>query len=256
MKRLVNTCLLAATATWSFGCSGSDAATESDYDDVAQSLSALVAGGSASGGQSSDVNAMFDSTSVATGGADISLSVNAQGVFSGDNAGIKFSYKGQCLDASGAAMDKCSSTAASAKVDVDWEGTLTLPRVSAQVTRGGSWTLANLQTSTVQLDGQGDFTLDSSIESLFRNSTSSYHVSYDADYDKVLLDRTSHRVTGGTVQYKIVAERKVSGTHKNSEAKFDMDGVLAFTADGNATLTLDDSFTYSLNTATGTLTKN
>jgi len=255
MKRLVNTCLLAATASWSLGCSGSDAATESDYDDVAQSVGALVSGSDANS-QSSDVKAMFDSASLATGStAGLSLSASAEGTFSGNNAGFKFKYTGKCLDSSGALMDKCGATASSANIDVDWEGTLTLPRVSATVTRGGSWTLSNIQTPTVQLDGEGDFTLDSSVESAFRNSTSSYHVSYSATYDKVLLARETHRVTGGQVKYKIKAERKVSGTSKSSDAKFDIDGVLEFSADGNATLTLDDSFEYVLNTASGTLVK-
>jgi len=257
MKRLVNTCLLAATATWSFGCTGGDAATESDYDDVAQSLSALVSGGSDPNSQSSDVNAMFDSASVATGttGIGLSLSTSAEGVFSGDNAGFKFKYTGKCLDVAGVAMEKCGSSAASAQIDVDWEGNLTLPRVSASVSRGGSWTLANLQTDTIQLDGQGDFTLDSSVESAFRRSISSVHVDYKASYDKVLLNRAAHRVTGGQVTYTIKAERKVSGTNKSSDAKFDIDGVLEFGADGNATLTLDGAFEYALNVATGTLVK-
>jgi hypothetical protein len=250
MKRLAHTCLLAAVL--GAGCSSSDPATESDYDDVAQSLSAVVSAGSGSG----DLSAMFESTTVALGAGDgLTFTADAQGAYRGNHLGLNYTYKGTCYDAAGAPLNKCGSTTDDATVAVDWDGELKVLGLNASVERSGSWQLANIQSGTVELSGTSEFTLDASLDSLFRKATRTYHLVYEAEYTGVKLDRVARRIAAGTVHYTIDAERTVATARRESEANFHIDGELTFTADGKATLTLDKSFTYKIDPAANTVEK-
>ncbi|MEY4576016.1 MAG: hypothetical protein RL701_719 [Pseudomonadota bacterium] len=250
MKRLVHTCLLATTVA--AGCSSTDTATEADYDDVAQSLSAVVTAGSSSG----DIGAMFDATTVALGASEgLTFGANAQGAYSGNSFGLNYTYKGTCHDAAGALLAKCGSSTDDATIAVDWDGELSVLGLTASVERNGSWQLKNIQSSPVELSGTSEFTLEASLQSLFRNATRTYHLTYEAEYAGVELDRVARRIQAGTVHYSIDAERTVATARRESEANFHMDGVLTFTGDGKATLTLDKSFTYKIDPAKTTVEK-
>jgi hypothetical protein len=249
MKRFLGPCVLAATCA--VGCSGTDAATDADYDDVAQALSSTVSTGNGGG----DVGSMNDTATVAAGTTGIGLAVDASGKVSGDHFGLDYSYKLTCSDAKGAAQTKCDSSTDTAKVDVNWSGSLDLPHITASVDREGSWTLAGVQSNVVAFDGSGDFTLDLSLQSLWRNASRDYHVAYSADYAGIKLDRAARKITGGSVKYVIDAERMASSAKGESDAKFHMDGTLTFGADGSAMLTLDKSHSYKINTADGSVDK-
>jgi hypothetical protein len=238
-------------ATCAVGCSSSDPATEADYDDVAQALSSTVATGNGGG----DVGSMNDTATIAAGSSGLGLTVDASGKASGDHFGLDYSYELACSDAAGAAQTRCDSSTDSAKVDINWSGSLSLPHITASVDREGSWTLAGVQSDTVAFDGSSDFTLDLSLQSLWRNASRDYHVAYSADYAGVKLDRAAHKVTGGSVNYVIDAERMASGPKRESDAKFHMDGALTFNADSTAMLTLDKSHSYTINTADGSVDK-
>jgi len=249
MKRLVNTCLLAASCA--VGCSSSDPATEADYDDVAQSVSALLADGNAG----SDVGAMNDSATLAIGGSTPSLSLNASGAYAGNHLGITYEYKATCSDTAGAVLAKCGGATDGAAIHVDWAGNVTVQGMTASASRSGDWQLSNLQSGTVTFAGEGDFTLDLTLDSLFRKAQRTYHLNYNAQYANVQLQRATRRIHSGTIRYDISAERTVSGTRGESEAKFHMQGVLEFNPGGSATLTLDKTFKYKLDTATGVIDK-
>jgi hypothetical protein len=249
MKRFLAPCVLATTCA--LGCSSADTATEADYDDVAQALSSVIATDNGGG----DVGSMKDSASIASGAADLGLSIDASGKFKGSHLGLDYQYAVQCSGADGSAMTKCDRTTDNAKVDVKWSGNLDLPHVTATVDRDGSWMLSKLQTDAVIFAGKGDFALDLQLQSIFRNVTRNYHVSYSADYAGVTFDRTAKHLTGGTVKYVVDAERMVEGTKNNSDATFHMDGLLTFSADGSAKLTLDETHAYKIDTASGTVTK-
>lgn len=250
MKPLLPTCLIAATSF--AACSSSDTPTEADYDDVAQALTATVVTDSDGG----EVGAMIDATSVARGDGKIALKLDASGKFTGNHLGLDYSYTAKCSDAEGKAQDTCDKTSDKADVAVNWSGDLKLPHLTAAVKREGNWTLTGLQTDKVTFAGDSEFDLDTEMQSLFRNATRTYHVSYNANYDSVVMDRTEHAVTGGKVTYSINAERTASGPRRESEAQFDIDGVLEFKADGTASLTLDKSHSYKVNAVTGELTKD
>lgn len=252
MKRLLNTCLLAASCA--AGCSSSDPATEADYDDMAQALTASVSTGNAGG----EVGAMYDSTNVAVGNT-IGFTVEGTGKFSGTHVGLTYQYEGSCSDASGSELSACGGTTDDASIKVNWNGELALPllRISGEVTRDGAWQLSNIQSGTVDIAGDSNFSLDLEIQSLFREVTRRYHVGYAAEYTNIKLVRgVIPRIETGTVNYSIDADRMVSGTRRDSEANFHMDGVLQFVGNGKATLTLDKSFKYTLDTNAGTVIKN
>ena len=249
MKRILSHCILAGACL--AGCSSQDQATEADYDDVAQALTAVVSTGSGGG----EVGAMSDSVSIALGAGDLTIQASAEGKFKSSHLGLEYDYAISCKDSAGVQLPKCGSTTDAAGVNVKWSGDLGLPNVTASVAREGSWQLTQLQSAVAQLDGDSDFELDVKVQSLFRNLTRSYHVGYSASYADVALNRVARRIEGGKITYSIDAERKASGPRRESEAEFSMDGELVFAADGSATLTLDKSFKYAIDTASGVMVK-
>jgi hypothetical protein len=249
MQRTMRYCVLAAASL--AGCSSQDQATEADYDDVAQALTAMVTTDNGGG----EVGAMSDSVNIALGAGDLSIQASAAGHWKSSHLGLQYDYAISCKDEAGAAMQKCSRDTDSADVKVAWSGDLGLPHLTASVDRNGSWQLQKIQSGTAQLNGDSDFDLDVKLESLFRDVTRSYHVGYNAKYSDVTLDLAAKRIQSGSVRYSIDAERKATGPRRESEAEFSMDGELTFAADGTATLTLDRNFNYKLDTATGVMVK-
>lgn len=251
MKHFFGSILLApifvlATAA----CSGSDDssashATNDDYDDVAQSLGALVA----TNGGGGDVGSLSDSADLAVGVAPFGIQVNASGKFGGDRLGVTYDYSLTCKDGQGQTLAQCGPTTDQATVDVNWSGNLGLPNFSAALERHGQWQLSGIQSNTVTFDGNGTFSFDARFQSL-RNVEREYHLSYTAEYGAVLLQRLPRMVKGGSVHYDVTAERKASSKRGESRATFKMDAKLTFDENGNATLTLDGSHHYSVN-ATG-----
>ncbi|MET0384909.1 MAG: hypothetical protein ABW321_03070, partial [Polyangiales bacterium] len=200
MKLTVSSCLVAAACT-AAACSSNDTATEADYDDVAQSLSAVVATGTTGG----DVGAMADAANVSLSANDLAIQLSANGKYEGNHLGLEFSYVATCKDAAGAAA-QCGASTDSSNVNIAWGGSLALPLVSASVERQGDWTLTKLQTDTATLDGSSLFTLDAQLQPLFLSrNTRTYHVDYEASYAGIQLDREARRVVGGTVTYEINA---------------------------------------------------
>lgn len=244
MKRLFGTCLVAVTC--GVGCTTTQEATEADYDDVAQALSSVVV--TANGG--GDVGSMVDSTTIAIGTPDISITVDAGGKYSSNHLGLDYQYSVDCGTSS-----KCDRTTDSADVTIKWSGDLTLPFLTSTVDREGTWKLTNIQSGIVNIAGASDFTLDTQMQSIFRKADLTYHLGYSAEYSDVKLDRLTHRLTAGTITYEVDAERMVSNARRESEATFRMDAVLTFNANGPATLTLDKSFKYAVDTTTGIVVK-
>jgi len=249
MKRLFPTCLLAATSF--VGCAGSDTPTEADYDDVAQALTAVVVTDNEGG----EVGAMIDASSVARGDGRLTLQLDASGKYSGNHLGLDYAYTATCSNAEGAPLAACDKSSDSADVTVSFSGELTLPRLSAAVVREGSWQLSGLQSEQVTFAGDSELTVNTQLESLFRDATRAYRLNYVASYEGVVLDKATRRVVGGKVTYNIDSERMATGTRGESEAQFNIDGVLEFKADGTASLTLDRSHTYNVHMGSGGLTK-
>lgn len=249
MKRLLPTCLLAATSF--AGCAGTDTPTEADYDDVAQALTAVVVTDNEGG----EVGAMVDASSIARGEGELSLRLNASGKFTGNHLGLEYSYSAKCSNAQGAAQEACDKSSDSADVEVSFSGELALPRLTASVVRDGSWQISGLQNDQVTFEGNSELSLDTQLESLFRDASRAYRLNYVATYDGLVLDKSTRRVVAGTVTYDIDSERMASGRRGDSEAQFNIDGVLEFKADGTASLTLDGTHMYKLHMGSGGLTK-
>jgi hypothetical protein len=112
-----------------------------------------------------------------------------------------------------------------------------------------------MQSGTIDLVGKSQFDFDTSFQSLFRDLNRQYHLGYSADYSDVQVRLSPAAVIGGTVKYVIDAERKASGARREAQANFHMDGLLAFTANGQATLTLDGTYNYAVDTTSGQVTK-
>ena len=240
-------CIAAVGAVGSVGtgCSGSSSTpTSNEYDDVAQSTAALVI--TASGG--GEIGSMYDSASLAVGVTPGDVNVNASGTFGAVTAGVTYTFTVSCTDASGAAMSHCGPATNDALASVSWSGDLTLPNFNATVSRQGNWSLSGVQTGTATFGGSGSFTFASQFESIFRNEQTSTNLDYSASYNAVTYDTAAHHATGGSIDYTINASHAASGTSAQSNASFSIDAVVAFNADGSATITLDGTHAYTLTT--------
>jgi hypothetical protein len=251
MKQRVGMLSLALAWSVAAGCSDSDKASEADYDDVAQALSVGVATNNSGG----DIGSLQDSASIAVGTPTLGITVSASGEFVGNRLGVDYDYSVACSDAAGTALDRCGANTDSAKVAIKWSGELAIPNLSASVARDGHWDLSEIQSGTVQVDGDGHFDLDVQFTALFRDVTRHYSLSYDATYDGVQVRRLPAGVVGGTVSYSVKAERMASGTRGDSEASFDMDAALTFGSNASAMLTLDGKYQYAVDTSSGQITK-
>lgn len=249
MKYLFGSCLLVLSCM--VGCSLNDEATEADYDDVAQTVSALVVTDNGGG----EVGSMCDSIDIATGTNDGSIGLDGRGRFVGDHLGLTYQYEVDCTDADGSALTNCDDTTDHAAVAVKWSGDLELSHLTASVQREGEWQVSNVQQDAVEINGSSDFDLEAKLQSIFSNASRSYQISYFAEYAKIKFARSSRRVTSGRVEYVIEARRVASGRRGESTAKFQMDGLLQFSGKGSATLTLDKSFRYTIDTESGFVAK-
>lgn len=239
-------CVAVVTAVSGLGCSsGNSTPTSSQYDDVAQTTGAIVI--QANGG--GELGTMAESASLAVGVTPIGATVNASGVCGSSHAGLDYSLTVTCSDVHGAALAHCGPTTDAAQANVTWDGTLSLPNLSAQVNRSGSWTLTGLQSSTATFNGNGTLHFDAQFQSMFRNAMATANLDYAATYSAITYDTTLHHATGGSAHYTIDGSHAASSTDGTSNGSFAVDAVVTFKADGSATITLDGTHTYQLTTA-------
>lgn len=252
MSRL--SCLVAISA-FAAAC-GSDMTTpptEAQYDDTAQQIGSTTSTGNGGG----EIGSMADVIVLSHGTLIPGFTLDANGRVSGTHLGLTYSYALTCKDVSGAVLASCTAFTDSASIMVDWSGTLTLPNLTASVARSGDWQLAGLLTDTAQLDGSGTFTLDATVTSIFRPVTAMYHLAANATYHRVLVDTATRRPIGGEITYDLSASDMTTNTStgNGASARFDLTAVVTFAASGPATLVLDGSHKYSIDTATGVVVK-
>ena len=251
-QRIVLSSLLSLAVAAS-GCSSNDGdasstpATTDDYDDVAQAMSSVVA----TTGGGGEVGSLADSADLSVGIVPLGVTLSATGTFAGNRVGLNYAYKLTCTDVNGTVLGACGLATDEARVAVDWSGQLTVPNLSATVMRQGNWTLLGLQTDMVSFGGSGTFSFDAAFQSAFRPAMASFHLDYDASYEGITMQRALHRLTAGAIHYTVKAARTASTNTAATNATFDMTADLAFNTDGTATLTLDGSHRYSVNTLSG-----
>jgi hypothetical protein len=224
--------------------------TDEDYDDVAAGLGALVSDGSGGG----ELGSMDDALSASSGEVPTGLTATGEGTFEGPRAGLDYAYSVSCLDAAGAALSVCERDVTdTARVTVDWSGSLTLPRYSATIARTGDWTISGLKGETAEFNGHGTFDVDAEFMALYRPVTRTFSLSYDAVYDGILI-RTSDRMPmAGEIHYDVDARRTRERGSRTADAEFHIEAVVVF-GNGTATITLDGTRTYHVSLETGEVT--
>jgi hypothetical protein len=231
------------------GC-GADQPTENDYDSVAQALGSVAATSDGGG----ELGAMFDASAIATGSPGAGISLNASGSFSGNHLGLKYDYRIACADSAGMALGNCSSASDTADVSVKWSGTLNTAALSGMVSRDGMFKLSGIQSGTVTVAGSSSLAADAHFEAILRDATRDYHLSYNAHYDGVQLQRSPAKMIGGRIRYALEVERKATNGATESSKNFEIDADLVFDGTGGAKLTLDGDHHYMINTSSGAVT--
>lgn len=245
MKRTV---MLAALAL--AGCAHNQP-TEDEYNDVAQAIGSTTSTGDGGG----EVGSFADSARLALGDMPSGLTLAADGHVTGEHFGLDYDYQLSCTDEGGQAQAVCDETTDAANVTLSWSGSIDLPNLSASVERTGDWTLSNIQSGAATFAGEGTFTFDISVQSIFRPVTSTYHLDYDARYNAILLN-AAYRPVGGSVHYSISAEHTVTGARGEANGSFDVEADVVFNADGTASITLDGSHHYHLDLSSGMVSKS
>jgi hypothetical protein len=239
--------LVGCTALFALAGCSADKPTENDYDSVAQALGGTAATNDGGG----EIGTMIDVSAIATGSPRIGINLDASGSFSGTRLGVTYDYDVTCANTAGQPLDPCSSASDSAEVNVKWSGELTTAVLSGSVSRTGMIKLTNLQAGPVTIVGKGNLTVDAHFDALLRDATRDYHLSYEADYRDVRVQRTPAKVLGGSIHYALDVERKATNGDRESSASFTIDAELAFDTTGGARLTLDGDHSYVVNTGTG-----
>ena len=229
-------------------CSSSgDAASATEYDDVAQNVATSAA--APNGG---DMNAMMDVVLIGSGDIPIGMSVDAEGHVGGAWGGITYDFAITCRDGEGTILAACTSRTEIADVKVDWTGTLAVPGFTTQMDRHGDWSMIHLQEPSVKLAGNGSFSYDSTIANPQAKAATTYHLDYDAAYMSVFIDKNSRLATAGEIQYEITAQKMADGQATRS---FAIHADVTFNGDGTATAVLDDMYRYSIDLKTGAVIK-
>ena len=236
-------------------CSSSDSskATPEQYDDTAQAIGSQTA----TSGGGGDVASMSDSVTIALGTAPLGFSLTGDGHFHGNRLGVDYSYAIDCKNLAGLVLGACDHTTNEASVDVTWSGSLSSTNLDASVTRDGSWKVTGLQTDTATFTGDGHFTFDATLRSIFRPGvTATYNFDASASYDAVRITTQDRKVVDGSASFDLSAQQTVTGTGSNdASASFDVNAVVTFHADHTATLVLDGTHNYSLDLTTGVVAR-
>ena len=245
--------LIVLVSVFGAACSSSTQPTQADYDDTAQQLGSTTS----TGGGGGEVGSMADVVSLSTGTPVDGFTVDASGKITGTHVGLTYDYTLTCKDSGGNVLPVCTSLTNSADAMITWSGMLTLPNLTASVDRTGSWSVTGLQTATATFSGTGSFTFDATVMSIFRPVTAMYNLSADATYDSVLVATATKQPIGGDIHYDVTASASTTNTGNgdDSSAKFDISADVAFASNGTATLTLDGSHTYTIDTSTGVVVK-
>jgi hypothetical protein len=225
--------------------------SEDEYNDVAQAIGSTASTGNGGG----EIGSFADSARLAVGQMPSGLTLAANGHVTGDHFGLDYDYQLSCVDAAGQAQTSCGATTDAANVTLSWSGALDVPNLSASVERTGDWTLSDIQSGSATFEGEGTFTFDISVTSIFRPVTSTYHLDYDAQYRAVVLD-SAYRPVGGSIHYSVSAQHTVTGTHAQGEGSFEVEADVVFNADHTASVTLDGSHKYRLDLATGLVSRS
>ncbi|MBC7978627.1 MAG: hypothetical protein H7138_26880 [Myxococcales bacterium] len=252
MKRIILLSFV-TLGTSLLGCSDSNTKpTPEQYDDTAQAIASQT---STSGG-GGDVASMSDSVNIALGNMPLGFALTANGEYRGSRLGVDFSYAINCKNLAGVSLGICDATTNEASVDVNWSGELDSPNLDASVSRDGSWKVTGLQTNTATFTGDGQFSFDATVRSIFRPGVSaSYEFDASASYEAVKITTNDRKVVDGSASFDLHARAMTTGTNNDVDAEFDVAADLTFHADHTATLVLDGSLNYSLNLDTGVVVR-
>jgi hypothetical protein len=244
--------LMLVPLAWAFACGGSsNTVTQDEYDDVAQA----VGGTAATGGGGGEVGSMSDTAMLAGGTMPAGMTVSVSGHVTGTRLGLSYDYQLVCSNLTGQVLPVCDATTDRAEVTVAWSGMLNATNVQASIERTGDWTLTGIQSGTPTFNGQGTFTFDIAVQSIFRNATASYHLDYAADYNAIALN-AQHQPVSGTITYAIAAEHSVTSGGSTTTRSFDIDAVVTFHGNGTATIVLDATHSYTMTLATGAVVRS
>jgi hypothetical protein len=232
-------------------CMSSSTPTRAQYDDTAQAIASTTA----TGGGGGDVGSMADSVTIAQGVMPTGFTVMGDGHFQGTHLGLDYRYSIVCKGLAGA-VGACGPTTDQASVDVAWSGSLSTTYVDASVMRSGAWSITGLRSDTATFTGNGTFSFDATVRSVFRpGATATYSFDASAAYHAIRISTQQRQVIDGSASFDLSAHAQVSGTDHDSDATFDIHAQITFHADHTADLVLDGSQHYSLDLTTGAVAR-
>jgi hypothetical protein len=242
--------------------SSDDKPTAENYDDTAQAIAMTTAGSGTSGSNATDssrggdIASMSDTVSLSLGVLPTGISLSGNGHFQAKRLGVDYDYSLTCKNVAGVA-GVCGLTTDQATASITWSGELATAAVSAQVSRTGNWTVTGLQGSSSSFSGTSTFSLDATVQSIFRpGASATFSFDANATYSAVVVSKEERRATSGTVDFAITANDTVTGSAGNKvESSFKAHAQVVFDADETAALTIDGDQHYSINLSTGVVVR-
>lgn len=227
-------------------CSSDDSISDEDYDDVASSLASTIRpqGGTRGG----ELGAMVDLGILARGGAVPGFSLGGN-TWLGNRLGLAYRYELACHDTEDRSQFLCNDETDVAYVDVVLSGTLELPFLHLQLDRMGDWLIRGLTTDVATLDGSGLVQLDTRVERA--GTTTTYELTYDADYRGIALARGEAWPRQGSIEYAIEVHRTRTTGGDTATRHYALDARLELAAGDQAMLAIDGSRRYHLDLETG-----
>lgn len=218
-------------------CGDTDEPTVEDYNDVAAAMAPLVVG------EDGDEQAMADVVEAALGELPEDFSPNGEGTFSGERGSIEYRYSLECRNMQGQLQAECGLLTNTAEASVEWTGAIDTDRYEVAIDRSGTWSLTNLRSNAVTLNGNGSYDTDSDLASLDGNRTRSYEMGYSATYEGIQIDKQSLRAIGGRAIFDVIAERTANNQAREVAAFFEIRAEVIFSEEGPE-LILDDTHRY------------
>lgn len=220
-----------------------DRGVEQDYDDLATTLAGIA--------RTTQLSAMVDTTVIAYGGAPAGLTLVQPGDYAGTRDGISSTYTFECEDTTGTHVPNCDSTMDHVHMFATADGavmidTLALPEVK----QTEHWIEREINLYKPRIEGTGRQLVSAHLSS----SGTVFKLTVDGTYTHVRFDPMPTMPLSGTVAYSISAQR-TRATAAPTDRTFAATANLTFTSGGQATIAVDGTHSYTVDMASGTVTR-
>ena len=220
-----------------------DRGIEQDDDDLATTLAGIA--------RTAQLAAMVDTTVIAYGGAPTGLTLVQPGDFAGTRDGVSYSYTFECEDTTGTHVPTCDSTMDHVHMLATADGAVMIDTLAMpEVKQTEHWIEREINLDKPRIEGTGRQLVSAHLAT----TGTAFKLTVDGTYTHVRFDPMPTLPLSGTVAYAISAQR-TRATATPTDRTFTAMANLTFAAGGQATISLDGTHNYTVDMASGAVTR-